>query len=186
MNDTIKTIMERRSTRRFKPEQLSDEQIAAIIKCGLAAPSAMNTQGWHFTVIQNTHLIDWMNDQIKTVLPEAGRQRMLSLYDGDENFSVFYGAPTVVIVSGTEGDSYTDVNCGIATENMCLAAHSLDIASCIIGLAKLLFSTEKADEYIKELKIPSGFRPLHAVCFGTAAIQAPKVLRIDGKVNYIK
>lgn len=185
MNETIKTIMERRSTRAFLSDQLGQRDIETIIESGLNAPSAMNTQGWHFTVIRNPHLIDWMNDQIKANLPPQMRERMLERYNGDENFSMFYNAPVIILVSGAADDSHTGANCGFATQNMCLAAHSLGIASCIIGLARLMFTPEKADEYLAKLQIPKGYQVQYAIAFGLAAADMPVPARIPGKVNYI-
>lgn len=186
MNETIRNIMERRSTRGFKLEQIKQSEIETIIECGLNAPSAMNTQNWHFTIVQNQHLIDWLNEQTKVNLPEAASERMLARFGGDENYSVFYGAPTIVLVSGEALDSYTDANCGLAAQNMCIAAQSIGIASCIIGLAQFAFSTDKAQQYMDELNIPSGYRFKYAIAFGYAAVDMQKPQRIAGKVNYIK
>ena len=53
MNGTIKNILERRSIRAYKPEQISTLELNTILEAGKFAPSAMNGQPWHFTVIQN-------------------------------------------------------------------------------------------------------------------------------------
>ena len=45
MNETMQTILTRRSIRAFKPDMLPRETIDAIIEAGLYAPSGMNTQG---------------------------------------------------------------------------------------------------------------------------------------------
>ena len=44
MNETVQTILTRRSIRAFKPDMLPRETIDAIIEAGLYAPSGMNTQ----------------------------------------------------------------------------------------------------------------------------------------------
>jgi len=183
-NDTVRSIMERRSVRQFKPDQITAQQLECIVDCGLNAPSAMNTQSWHFTVIQNAGLIDWMNGKIKENMPAAAAQR----YKGraGEDFSVFYGAPTVVLVSGDKNDSYTDANCAYATQNMCVAAQSLGVASIVIGMARFLFVTPEADAYAKEFGIPDGYRPLYAVCFGYADMQPEAPARLDDRINYIQ
>ena len=183
-NETIKTIMERRSIRKFKPQQISKQDLECIINCGLYAPSAKNTQNWHFTVIQNADLISWMNETIKQTMPPEA----VAVYkerQGSDDFNVFYNAPTLVLVSGGADDIYTDSNCAYAVQNMCLAAQSLDVASVIIGMAALLFSTPKADDYAKEFGVPDGYKPLYAVSFGYADMQAEAPERIGGKVNYI-
>jgi nitroreductase len=68
MNRTLEILKERRTTRKFKSEQLKDEEIEAIIEAGLYAPSAHNQQSWHFTVIQNKELIKDLNTATKNEL----------------------------------------------------------------------------------------------------------------------
>lgn len=53
MNQVIQTILERRSWRSYEARQIQEEQLEQILQCGLWAPSAMNQQSWHFTVVQN-------------------------------------------------------------------------------------------------------------------------------------
>lgn len=186
MNETINTILSRRSCRGYKPEQLKQDEIDVIIECGLHAPSAKNTQAWHFTVVQNKELIDWMNTETVKLLPQQTKDRMTSRNGGNDNLSLFYKAPTLVLVSGDTRDRYMQMNCSFAAENMCVAAQSLNIGSCIIGLAALLFDTPKADEYIKELGIPEGYKPLYAVVFGYKDMEMNKPERLAGKVNVIE
>ncbi|MCX7772888.1 MAG: nitroreductase family protein, partial [Clostridia bacterium] len=52
MNETIKTLMNRRSIRDYQAEQLKDEEIDTILEAGMYAPSAINEQPWYFTVVQ--------------------------------------------------------------------------------------------------------------------------------------
>ena len=185
-NETIKSIMERRSVRKFKPQQITEQELDCILNCGLNAPSARNTQNWHFTVIQNADLISRMNEKTKERIPPETAAFLKERHGGREDYSVFYNAPTLIIVSGEAGNEYTDFNCGYATQNMCLAAQSLGVASIVIGMVRLLFRTPEADEYIKEFNIPNGYRPLYAVCFGYADMQPETPERLEGKVNYIR
>lgn len=185
MNETIKTILNRRSCRVYKPEQITKDELAAIIDCGLNAPSAMNAQNWYFTVVQNKDLIDWLDEHTKDALPRESKERLIARNGGDENYRVFYNAPTVIIVSGVKDDRYSLINCSLATQNMCLAAESLGVGSCIIGMAAALFNTPKSDEYIKELGVPDGYKPEYIICFGYKDMEAMKPERVADKVNYI-
>jgi len=53
MNETIKILLERRSIRKFKPEQIKDEDLNAILKAGMYAPSGGHQQSALFVVIQD-------------------------------------------------------------------------------------------------------------------------------------
>jgi nitroreductase len=61
----LQIIKSRRSTRSFLPEQIKEDELQAILEAGIYAPSATNQQPWHFTVIQNKDLIDWLSNGFK-------------------------------------------------------------------------------------------------------------------------
>jgi nitroreductase len=185
-NETVKSIMERRSVRKYKQRQITDQELECILNCGFNAPSARNTQNWHFTVIQKPDLISWMNDKIKENIPPQAAVFYKEWQGGREDFSIFYDAPTLVLISGEADDTYTDSNCGYATQNMCLAAQSLGVASIVIGMAHFLFVTPEADAYAKEFGVPDGYRPLYVVCFGYADMLPELPERLEGRVNYIR
>ena len=184
MNETIKSILNRRSYRAYKPEQISKEELDAIINCGLNAPSAMNTQNWHFTVIQNKDLLARINADTISQLPKDAQERMTARNGGSKDFSLFYFAPTVVLVSGVADDRYSLLNGAYAAENMCVAAESMNIGSIIIGMAAMLFNSPKAEDYMRELRIPSGYKPDYAVCFGYKGMEAAPPEREKDRVTY--
>ncbi len=47
-----------------------------------------------------------------------------------------------------------------------LAAESLDIGSCWIGLVNFLFKSGRGTEYCKKLEIPEGYEPYYAITLG--------------------
>ena len=65
MNDFINMIKSRRSIRSYLPEQIEEEELQAILEAGSWAPSAHNTQPWHFTVIQNEEFINYISNYSK-------------------------------------------------------------------------------------------------------------------------
>ena len=65
----------------------------------------------------------------------------------DGKFGLYHGAPTVVIIlKDVRGISNPDLDCGIAGQNMALAAHSMGIGTCWVGFVKLAF------QYMRKLK----------------------------------
>ena len=184
-NETVKSIMERRSVRKFKPAQITDAELDCIIGCGLRAPSAMNTQNWHFTVVQNAGTIARIIGAIRENMPPEALARNRERR-GDDDFDPFYGAPTLVLVSGDAKDAYTDANCGYAVENVCVAAQSLGVASIIIGMMRMYFMGPDAETRARELGVPDGYRPLYAVCLGYADMTPAAPELMEGRVSYIK
>lgn len=53
MNDTLKTIHERKSCRTYKPEQITDELLKEVLDAGLAAPSGRNLQPTYIVAVQD-------------------------------------------------------------------------------------------------------------------------------------
>ncbi|MBQ4353873.1 MAG: nitroreductase family protein, partial [Clostridia bacterium] len=84
MNETIRTMLERRSIRRYKPDPIPDDILASIIEAGISAPSGRNIQTPVIVAAQNKDEID--------ALSKANAAVMGSTNDP------FYGAPVVLIV----------------------------------------------------------------------------------------
>ena len=190
MNEVLRNIKTRRSIRRFRPRQVEDEMLNAILEAATYAPSGHNQQPWHFLVIQDNDIIEDLDLRIRKSMAESGISRMVKLGE-DPKYLVFFHAPIVVIVSGYEIDNDPEghlvpfADCCAAIQNMILAAHSLGVGSCWIGLARYLF---RHPERMKDIPIPEGFKPYYAVCLGypdpELITSCPK--RKDGVVDYLR
>ena len=162
--DVLKAISDRRSHRAYREEQLPAEVLDAILKAGLEAPSARNRQPWHFSVVQDAELIQEVHDEAARVMGREGSPRF-----ADPDFQIFYRAPTVIFLFGEEDFPWTQVDCGIAVENMALAAEGLGVGSVILGLPKPAFMGGRADELRKKLQCPEGYDFVIALALGYAA-----------------
>lgn len=186
MNETLKVIKNRRSTRKFLEDQLKDEEIKAIIEAGIYAPSGHNKQPWHFTVVQKKEVLDQLNIDAKEIA-KSFEDELIKKMGSNERFNIFYNAPTVIIVSGGEHGLTTASDCAAATENMLLAAESIGLGSCWVGMVSLLFKGPEGSKYREQLGIPEGYEPYYAVALGykkLTAVKAPE--RKENTVNYIK
>lgn len=159
--DVFQAISDRRSHRAYKADQLSEETLARILRAGLESPSARNHQPWHFSVVQNAGLIQEVHDEAAVVMGGKGSPRF-----ADPDFQMFYHAPTVIFLFGEKDFSWTQVDCGIAVENMALAAEGLGIGSVILGLPAPAFRGEKADELRTKLRCPEGYDFVIALALG--------------------
>ncbi|MGB9936634.1 MAG: nitroreductase family protein [Methanobacterium sp.] len=183
MNKVVENIKNRRSIRRYKNEQIKDEELDLILESAIYAPTGHNDQPWYFTVIQNKELINEMSEECKRIMSDLPIEWIAKMGKA-EHLHIFYNAPTVVVVSGKEDATSPIHDCSAAIQNMMLAAESMDIGSCWIGLARFFFKNE---ENIKKLGIPEGYRPYHGVCLGykeSLSNKAPE--RNRNVVNYIK
>ncbi len=113
MNETIKTIKERRSIRRYQDKEVPKDILEELIDCARLAPSARNDQPWKFVVITN-----------KETLKKLGNVVTTGSFIGD--------AAACIIVCGKENGHLVEDGCA-ATQNILLAAHSLGIGTCWVA-----------------------------------------------------
>ena len=172
MNQSLETILTRRSIRRFKPDMLPRETIDQIIEAGLYAPSGMNTQ--------NTVIIAITNPEIRDRLSRANAAVMGSERDP------FYGAPVVLGVLA-EKERRTYVHDGsLVMGNLMLAAHALGVGSCWIHRAKETFDQPEWKEWLVSLGLEGDYEGIGNCILGYVDMDelpaAPA--RREGRVFY--
>jgi nitroreductase len=172
MNITMKNILDRRSIRRFKDKPVGEKELEAILEAGRYAPSAMNQQPWHFTVVQIPELLQRINEVSRESFAQSGNP-MFEQRAKSEGFSPFYNAPLFIIVS-CDKTAIAPVNDGsLALGNMFLAAKSLGIGSCWIHAMNYVLESEPGKELMRELLIPEGYAPVGSGAFGYSAEKNP-------------
>lgn len=182
-NVVVENIMNRRSIRKFKPEQITELQLDTIIQCGINAPSALNKQSWEVRVIQNPELLNKIN---QTFVEDAkGKILQGSASRAQEpGFSVFHGAPTLIVVAKDRDNAYSAVDCGLFAENVLLSAESMNIGTCVVG------SVSNVLNQTRELRAALNLPETHDVVFGISvgyADESPQTKGRDAsKVEYIK
>jgi nitroreductase len=71
-NETMRSILARRSYKLFDGRPISDEALETIVTAGLYAPTGMNRQPWHFTVIRSREMrISWRRPEKPCPCPLA-------------------------------------------------------------------------------------------------------------------
>lgn len=139
-NPVLGAITGHYGARNFVPGAVSREELNRILTAGIRAPSAMNRQPWHFTVVQNQNL---------------GKQIISNLTEGN-----------VLIIVSASGDGKSNggiiLDCALATESIYLAAQALGLGSRIYtGPMDAINSRFK-----KELGFPDGYSAIALVRIG--------------------
>ena len=67
----VKTIMERRSIRKYKPQPVNRDTMQTILKCGINAPNGQNKQSWEVRVVDNPEYINGVTELYKKANPKA-------------------------------------------------------------------------------------------------------------------
>jgi nitroreductase len=194
MNKVLEVIETRVSTREYSGKPVSDEHMQFILKAGLQAPSAVDSQPWRFVAITNKALIDDMSATSLEVLKNNEDQ---SSYERIKSRGgiVFYNAPAMILVlkesnakAGSGLYAGPDLDCGIAVQNMALAATSLGLDNVIVAMAGLVFSEQcpKAEEFKKAVGIEEGYEFSIGLLLGEGTkTKEPHAINWD-KVSYVK
>jgi nitroreductase len=184
MNEVLRVIKNRRSIRSYKSEQIKQEELDMIIEAGIYAPTGHNAQPWHFTVVQNREMIKHINDVSKEVMAMMDIEWIRKAGLNPE-YDITYKAPTLVIISGRKDAVSARIDCCAATENMHIAAESLNIGSIWLGFATFGFRKEGL---AKEVGIPEGYEPYYVIVLGYKAqdSQPAAPARNYDVVNYIR
>lgn len=180
MNDTIRSILDRRSIRAYKPEAVTDEQLAVLKECAVASPTALNAQSWHFTFVTDRAAIADVDSAVMSALDEASRERMKG-----RGGSVFYNAPLAVFISCDKNSRWGEVDAGIAVENLALAAHSMGLGSVIIGMCRAAFDGEHGERLEKLLRFPESHRFAIAIAIGHPDTTKAAHPLLEGRVEVI-
>ena len=136
MNDTLKTLMERRSVRSYKPDQISEDVLEQILLAGEYAPSGMGMQSAVMVAVQDPETI--------RTLSRINAEIMGT--DGDP----FYGAPTVVVVLADRRRGTCVEDGSLVMGNLMNAAFSLGVDSCWIHRARETYETEEGKALLKK------------------------------------
>lgn len=156
-NEVLKAIRERRSIRRFKPEQVTDEELKTVLEAGTWAPTGHGSQDPWIVAVQNEALrkrLTQLNAQIMGVSSDP-----------------YYGAPTLVLVFASKDNENNYRDGSLVLGNMMLAAHSIGLASCWINREDKMFETAEGKQIMKELNLPDGLMGVGALSLGYAASQ---------------
>ncbi len=178
MNETLATIKNRRSIRKFKLKEVSKKDILEIIEAGRYAPSSHNSQPWRFVVVSNKKEVERLADSIKGWFRKImvlgsfvgffnkrirGALKIVKKRAYSESDLFFYDAPLVILVCARRGTFFFK-DCSCAAQNMMLAARSLGIGSCWIGFADIAFHESKSLR--KQVGVPKGTHVVATLIFG--------------------
>lgn len=156
MNETIQTILNRRSIRRFTSEQIRDQDLKTILECGLYAPNGKNLQYPRFLVIQDPERLEQLNQVIRDELAgmEVIEGQFLNsgiLRARKEGYHFIYHAPTLISAVAPRNHGNSMADCACALENMQLAATALGLGACWSNQAHWLTGAVSVREQFRDL-----------------------------------
>ncbi len=183
-NETMKSIMARRSYKVFDSKPIGDDEIETIVQAGLYAPTGMNMQPWHFTVIKSPEMMERIGEAIKSMpRPEPPKDAPKRPGGPPPMGPPTRNAPVLILISAKETMT-SPIDCHLAMENMSIAAASLGIMSgWDFGMVKDFFANGNNAELKKEL-IPEGNTVFSAAFFGYPGPDVKDRGERKGEVSY--
>ena len=160
VNEFIQEMMNRRSCRKFKSEQITNEQLNAILTAGEYAPTGRNMQSPKMVVIQNPEVIAKLSKWNADIMGVTS--------------DPFYGAPTVILVLADATRTTAVQDGSLVMGNLMLAAHSIGVASCWINRAKEEFATAEGKALLKQWGIEGDYIGVGHCVLGYPAVDLPK------------
>lgn len=168
-NPILENIRTRRSVRKYKEAQITEDELNTVLEAGTYAPSGRG--------LQSPILVAVQEPETKKRLIKMNAEIMGT--DTDP----YYGAPTLILVfAPVDRNTYIeDGSCVLDT--MMLAAHSIGLASCWIHREKEMFATTEGKALMKKWGVPENFNGIGALALGYAdgpLPQAPQ--RKEGRI----
>lgn len=172
-NQFLEIIKTRRSCRHYKAEQITDEELSAVLEAGTYAPTGHGKQDPVIVAVQN--------DAIKARLEKLNA----AIMGVDSN--PYYDAPTYLLVfaSKDNANAFQDGSCVL--ENMMLAAHAIGLGTCWINREYQMFQTEEGQQIMKELGLDKNLIGIGALSLGYPSREPrPAAPRKEGWTKIVK
>ena len=173
MNETLNVLRNRRSIRKYKAEQISEQELNAILEAGTWAPSGMGLQPSVMVVVQDAETLKMLSAANAEIQGRPGTDP-------------FYGAPTAVVVLA-DGEKPNWLKDGsLVMGNLMNAAHSLGLGSCWIHRAREMFDAPEGKELLRKWGIPEQYRGIGNCILGYAEgkpvkkpREANRIIKVD-------
>ena len=169
MNEVLKCLKERRSIRKYKNEQIKEEELNLILEAGTYSATGMGMQSPIMVVVQDAETI-------------AQLSRMNAAVMGTDS-DPFYGAPTVVIVLADRSRGTCVEDGSLVMGNLMNAAFAIGVDSCWINRAKEVFDTEEGKAFLKKWGIEGDYVGVGNCILGYRDCELPQPK--ERKANYI-
>lgn len=166
-NEALEVLKNRRAIRKFKSEQITDEELLAVLEAGTYAPTGKN--------MQTPVIIAVQKPEDRQAVAELNAKVMGS--DSDP----YYGAPTIILILA-EDDSFAELNGSAVTTNMLNAAYAAGLGSCWIHRAAQMFKTDEGKAMLRKWGMDENLVGVGSIALGYADCELPEAK--PRKANY--
>ena len=169
-NQTLKTLEDRRSIRKYKADQVEEEALEAILRAGTYAATGRNLQSPIIVVLQDKNTIEQLRKMNAEIM-------------GDYALDPFYGAPTVAVVLADKNVRTYVEDGSLVIGNMMNAAYSVGVDSCWIHRAREEFESEAGKMLLAKWGIEGDYVGIGHLILGYRDCEYPE--KRPRKDNYV-
>ncbi len=153
MNETIQVLKTRRACRKYREEQVREEDLQQILEAGTYAPTGMGRQSPVIVVLQKPEDI-------------AEVERLNARAIGNADAHTFYGAPTVIMVLADSNVPTYMADGNLVCGNLLNAAHAVGVDSCYIHRAQQVIDSPEGQALLKKWGLPDSLKGVGNVILG--------------------
>ena len=177
-NETIRTIMARRSIRQYHALPVARDTMMQIMTCGINAANGQNKQSWEVRIVDNPTTMQQIQDLMVTGNPNL---------QADMVRGCMRGAPVMAFIARDLGYDFSAYDCGLLAGNMMLAAQSLGVGSICLGSPiRFINQAENSAEILAMLNLSENYELCLCVGFGYANESPAAKPRDINKVQYVE
>jgi nitroreductase/NAD-dependent dihydropyrimidine dehydrogenase PreA subunit len=177
----VRLMASRRSCRNYADRPVDPRMLEDLVKIGITAPSATNSQTWTFTILPTRDAVltlaagirkffETLNAMaekrlLRILLKALGKRELddyyreyyqpvkdgLAEWDQTGNERLFHGAPALIIVASQPGASLPKEDALLASQNILLAAHAMGLGTCLVGMAVEAFKNDRSLKKIVDI-----------------------------------
>ncbi len=131
MSDFLEVLKDRRSIRKYSEETLSDELLTQVLEAVQCTQSWHNTQCWEVVIVDDPKVREDIQKAVPSKNPsynaivEAG---VLVAMCGKKESSGFFDGK-----AGSQLGDWMMHDVGLATQNLCNAAHAMGLGTVVLG-----------------------------------------------------
>ena len=160
-NEALEVLRNRRAIRKYKPEQITEEELNAVIEAGTYAPTGAGTQGVQIVAVQSPEYVAAVDALNAKVLGNTGAHP-------------YYGAPTILLIFETEQCVTHELDGAAVCTNLLNAAYAVGLGSCWIHRCKQMFELPEGKALLKKWGLPETLVGVASVALGYADCEHPQ------------
>ncbi len=168
MNETLNTLKNRCSTKKYSAKAVPEELLDQVLEAGLYAPTGMNNQKAIMVAVRDKETRDTLS-------------RMNAQVMGADT-DPFYGAPCVIVVLSDPERSTWVEDGSLVMGNLMNAATALGLGSCWIHRAREMFDTEEGKALLRTWGVPEHYRGIGNCILGYPEGEPVRKPRADGRI----